>query len=168
MKRLLLVCVLLFTAACGAPETPTPTVAPTPNLPASTPNQVTLLLSDPFTDQDVSVIFDVPTGWEITAGLSNARIVVIPTLKPLGEGNPSPAESVSQSVGVAAETVTVDGREVFVALGGTAPNAPLSLAVTLPNRNYFLQINVLSIFEGAPQDYREALQQIILSARLSE
>jgi hypothetical protein len=126
------------------------------------------LLSDPFTDQDVSVIFELPEGWEITAGLSNTRIVVIPTLMPLGEGNPSPAESVSQSVGTPAETVTVDGREVFVAIGGTAPNAPISLAVTLPERNYFLQINVLSIFEGAPQDYREALQRIIASARLSE
>ena len=170
MKRLLLTLTLLLTAACGAPSAPTATPAPaeTVNPPISTPSQVTLLLSDPFTEQDVKVTFDLPEGWQITAGLSNTRIVVIPTLKPLGEGNPAPAESVSALVGTAAETLTVNGRQIFVAIGGTAPNAPISLATALPDRNYFLQIDILQIFEGTAADYREALQSIIASARLSE
>jgi hypothetical protein len=81
MKRLLLTLALLLTAACGAPSAPTATPAPaeTVNPPISTPSQVTLLLSDPFTEQDVKVTFDLPEGWQITAGLSNTRIVVIPT-----------------------------------------------------------------------------------------
>ncbi|PJF36500.1 MAG: hypothetical protein CUN49_05110 [Candidatus Thermofonsia Clade 1 bacterium] len=167
MKQLILTCVLLLAAACSAPSTPTPTVEVIPNPPISTPSQVTLSLSDPFTDEVVNVIFELPENWPITAGLSNLRIVVIPTLKPLGEGNPTPSESVSQAVGTPAETLTVNGREVFMAIGGAAPNSPLSLAVTLPDRNYFLQINVLQIFEGTAADYREALQRIIASARLS-
>jgi hypothetical protein len=165
MKRLLLTLALLLTAACGAPSEPTATPAPaeTVNPPISTPSQVTLLLSDPFTEQDVKVTFDLPEGWQITAGLSNTRIVVIPTLKPLGEGNPAPAESVSARIGTAAETLTVNGREIFVASGDT-----ISLATALPDRNYFLQIDVLQTFEGTAADYREALQSIIASARLSE
>jgi hypothetical protein len=62
----------------------------------------------------------------------------------------------------------VNGRQIFVAIGGTAPNAPISLATALPDRNYFLQIDILQIFEGTAADYREALQSIIASARLSE
>lgn len=166
MNRLLWVGILLFVAACGTPQAPT--ANPTPNPPVSAPSQVTLLLSDPVTDQDVSVVFDLPEGWQITAGLSNTRIVVIPTLKPLGEGNPSPAESVAQSVGTSAESVTVDGREIFVATGGAPPNALMSFAVSLPERNYFLQVNVTQIFEGAAEDYREALQRITASARVVE
>jgi hypothetical protein len=71
MKRLLLTLALLLTAACGAPSAPTATPAPaeTVNPPISTPSQVTLLLSDPFTEQDVKVTFDLPEGWQITAGL---------------------------------------------------------------------------------------------------
>ncbi|MFQ3536268.1 MAG: hypothetical protein SNJ58_10360 [Aggregatilineales bacterium] len=170
MKRLFLISLLLLTAACGAAETPIPIEA-VPNPPISTPSQVTLLLSDPFTDENVSMTFDLPENWPITAGLSNTRIIVIPTLKPLSPDDPSPVESVSRAVGKegdAAERLTVNGREVFVAVGGELPNALMSFAVVVPDRSYFLQINVTQVFEGSPEEYREALQRIIASARLSE
>ncbi len=171
MKRLFLISLLLLTAACGAAETPPAPTEAVPNPPISTPSQVTLLLSDPFTDENVSMTFDLPENWPITAGLSNTRIIVIPTLKPLSPDDPSPVESVSRTVGKegdAAERLTVNGREVLVAVGGEPPNALMSLAAAVPDRSYFLQINVTQVFEGSPEEYRDALQRIIASARLSE
>ncbi len=176
---LLLLLIATLTAACSSAQpTALPTETPIPAVDlenatlsplVSTPDQAVLQLSDPATDLAVAVSFDLPEGWEITGGLSNRRIILSITLQPSsGSGSTTPAEAVQNSVQQPVESVRINEREVFFAQGGSAPNAPLSLATTLEDRPYFVQITVLQVLEGTADDYRDALQKIIASAKVVE
>ncbi len=178
-RTLLLLLIIGLTAACGSPQptalptqTPVPAIdldSATPSPLVSTPDQMVLQLSDPATDLAVAVSFDLPEGWEITGGLSNRRIILSITLQPLsGLGSTTPAEAVQNSVQQPAESLRINEREVFFAQGGSAPNAPLSLATTLGDKPYFVQITVLQVLEGTAADYHDALQTIIASAQVVE